>query len=219
MQDMTITQEYLLCTLNEKGRISGYNLEGYVCLVASGLLELMLEHIIKIEGKKITVLNELPSEKQYLSKLYDRVSGQKTMSITKIAEEYIYQLGDKRINEFIDDIADTLTKAGAVTEGRGGAMGKKRLYFPNTKSVGLIIDKLRSELLEDGEVSDETAVLVILLERSNGLKTYFSKYEQKEIKQKMKELLKTPAGSIVKEMADYINTLVAVMASAGAFIG
>lgn len=39
------------------------------------------------------------------------------MTITKIAQEYICQLGDKRINEFIDDIADTLTKAGAVTEG------------------------------------------------------------------------------------------------------
>ena len=40
MKDMTLTQEYFICAVNGKGKISGFSTEKQVCLVAAGLLEL-----------------------------------------------------------------------------------------------------------------------------------------------------------------------------------
>ena len=39
MQDLSITQEYYICAVNEKGRISDFSTERLVCFVAAGLAE------------------------------------------------------------------------------------------------------------------------------------------------------------------------------------
>ena len=38
MKDMTLTQEYLVCAVNEKGKIGSMNIEKVVCLLAAGLI-------------------------------------------------------------------------------------------------------------------------------------------------------------------------------------
>ena len=43
MKDMTLTQEYFICAVNGKGKISGFSTEKQVCLVAAGLLELQMD--------------------------------------------------------------------------------------------------------------------------------------------------------------------------------
>lgn len=46
MRDLSITQEYLICAMHGKGKISGFNVEKLVCVVASGLLELKMEIVL-----------------------------------------------------------------------------------------------------------------------------------------------------------------------------
>ena len=35
MQELSITQKFMLCVMNDKGRISGLDTDKFVCLVAS----------------------------------------------------------------------------------------------------------------------------------------------------------------------------------------
>lgn len=51
MKDMTLTQEYLVCAVNEKGKIGSMNIEKVVCLLAAGLLELQLAECITMDQK------------------------------------------------------------------------------------------------------------------------------------------------------------------------
>ena len=60
-----------------------------------------------------------------------------------------------------------------------------------------MVDMVRSELLEDDTVTDEVAALTALLDKSGCLKEYFSKFEQKEIKQRLKEIAASPNGRLV----------------------
>ena len=53
MKDMTLTQEYFICAVNGKGKISGFSTEKQVCLVAAGLLELQMEGCICIDKKQV----------------------------------------------------------------------------------------------------------------------------------------------------------------------
>ena len=57
MKDLSITQEYMLCAMNEKGKISGFDTNKLVCMVASGLLELQMADCIQLEKKKVMVTN------------------------------------------------------------------------------------------------------------------------------------------------------------------
>ena len=51
MRDLTLSQEYLLCAVNEKGRLPHLGVERTVCLVAEALLELQLEGCVAVDKK------------------------------------------------------------------------------------------------------------------------------------------------------------------------
>lgn len=55
MRDLTLSQEYLLCAVNEKGRLPHLGVERTVCLVAAALLELQLEGCVAVDKKYVTV--------------------------------------------------------------------------------------------------------------------------------------------------------------------
>ena len=52
MKDLTLTQEYFICAVNDKGKLSSFNVDRLVCLLASGMLELQLSGCISIDGRK-----------------------------------------------------------------------------------------------------------------------------------------------------------------------
>ena len=53
MRDLSITQEYMICTVNNKGALPAANPKAGVCLVVGGLLELQLEQCISMDDKKV----------------------------------------------------------------------------------------------------------------------------------------------------------------------
>ena len=59
MRDLTLSQEYLLCAVNEKGRLPHLGVERTVCLVAAALLELQLEGCVAVDKKYVTVTGPL----------------------------------------------------------------------------------------------------------------------------------------------------------------
>ena len=52
MKDLSITQEYLICSLNEKGRLSNLSNEQSICLLIGGLLELQNRGFAQIQNKR-----------------------------------------------------------------------------------------------------------------------------------------------------------------------
>ena len=70
---------------------------------------------------------------------------------------------------------------------------------------------IRAEFLEDVEVTEDIASLIILLDKSKLLKTYFSEYEQKEIKKKLKEITNSDTGKSIKDMVNNVEYMITMM--------
>ena len=70
MDTLTLTQEYYLCSIGDKGRYPALDMERGICLVAAGMLELMLGKAVALEGEKLSVLRPLPEESACLEELY-----------------------------------------------------------------------------------------------------------------------------------------------------
>lgn len=212
MKDLSITQEYMLCAMNEKGKISGFDTNKLVCMVAAGLLELQMADCIQLEKKKVMVINSLPENKSYLHPLYDFIDQGRPIKVEKIIEEYNYSFSDKKLKDFMGAVGNSLADMGlvSITE-MNGVIGRKKSYVPSREAVHHVIDMIRAEILEDGKITEDIVCLVVLLERSRIIKTYFSAFEQKEIRQKLKEIVNSEAGKLVKYMIDYIDSIIAMM--------
>ena len=213
MKDLSIIQKYLLCAVNEKGILSSLGTEKPVCFVAAGLLELQLEGCLALEGKKAEVTGSLPEDQQYLRPLYDFIAEKSPVKIEKIVEAYRIAFTDRRMNELLAAVGGSLAALGMVEEGKAGLLGTKAAYVPTREAVRSVVEELRSELLEEGPVTEDAAALTVLLDRGKCLKPYFSQFEQKEMRQKLKSLADSPEGQMVKAMVEHIETLIAALAA------
>ena len=62
MNDLSITQSYLLCAVNDKGLLPGMRPERGACFLAAGLLELRLAGCLTLEKRKVSLCAPLPEK-------------------------------------------------------------------------------------------------------------------------------------------------------------
>ncbi len=213
MKDLSLVQEYMLCAVNEKGKISGLQTERLVCFVAAGILDLQLEGCLAVEGKLVRTAAPLPEARRYLQPLYDYISQKKTVKLTAAIEAYQISFTDKRMRELTEAVGDSLVGMGMAEERETGLLGRRKGYVPGQEAVRSVVEMLRAEVLEEGEMTEEAAALAILLERAKCLKLYFSPFEQKEMAGRIKALVSSPEGRVVKELVDHIEALMAAAAA------
>ena len=143
----------------------------------------------------------------YLKPLYNVINQGKPVKADKVMEAYVASFSNKKLNELLEELTNELKVAGVIETVKAGLLGNKEKYTPKKEVVTNIIEKIRAELLEDGEVSDEIIALTALLDNAGQLKDYFSKYEQKELKEKLNEIRTSDAGKTAKEAIEYIDAL------------
>ena len=214
MKDLSIIQKYLLCAVSEKGTLSDVSTEKQVCFVAAGLLELQLAGCLTLAGKKAEVTGPLPEDRQYLRPLYDFIAEKSPVKIEKVVEAYRIAFTDKRMNELLAAVGGSLIALGLAEEGKTGLLGRKAVYMSDREAVRSVVEELRAELLEEGPVTEDAAALTVLLDKGKCLKPYFSQFEQKEMRRKLKALLDAPEGRLVKAMVEHVETLMAALAAA-----
>lgn len=213
MKALSITQEFMLCSLSKKGKLPVIGKEVSACLLASGLIELLLNNCIQVDEKNtVNVIGDLDEKQVYLKSLFNRLSESSPMKIEKIAREYCLSLTEKRLNMLIIDIGKSLERLDCVTSEKGFFFESKLRYVPNPDEVDKVIQKIRAELLENGPISDETVVLVSLLEKSKQIKQYFSSYEAKQLRSRLKEIREAPTNQLIKQLVDYVDRIVAIIA-------
>lgn len=216
MKDLSVTQKYMLCALNEKGVFPFASVaERTLCLVAAALLELKMEGCITVDGKKVSVAGALPAERGYLKPLYTFIREKQGVKLHVVVDAYNFSWTDKRLRVLWDTLGESLVRQEEATPCKAGLLGGKTGYQPAPGAVQAVVEEMRAELLEDGPVSDETAALVVLLEQAKCLKTYFSTFEQKAIREKIKAMANTSEGKMIKEMLTYLQVIMYSIAARG----
>ena len=218
-KDLSLTQKYFACAFYKKGKLNGFDLYSLVCLLASGILELQLSGCISMEGgkrlhlpasgRKVAVTSGLPMEKAHLRPLYDYLNQDKPLKLEKVLIDYHYTLSSgKRRNALINAIGESLVWKGLANEGKAALFGGRKSWYPAKKAVNQVIGMIRSELLEKGGVTEDTAALAILLKRGKIINQYFSRYERKEMKENLNIFSNSPEGILVKEMVTWVNAVI-----------
>lgn len=216
MKDLSFTQEFFLCALKTKGSTTLTNsIENATCLLAGTLLELLMGGYIEIDTKnKVQIKQALLPEKEYLSSIYEFIQNNKPMKVETIAEKYAFDF--KMPDQLFQLVARSLVKDGvAEEESCRGLLKNKSCFIPKETEVTKVIEKLRAEFLEQGEISDEVVVLGALLNKSGLIKKYFSKYEVQRLSERLKEIKYSEAGILIKKLVDYIDTWFVIISTSG----
>ena len=212
MRDLSLTQEYLLCVLRGKGKLSTYSIEKGMCLTGACVLELLMDGIITREEKdKLSVRTSLPDRKSYLRPVYSYIEQKQPVKFRKIMERNSVTFTDQNVNEMVDAVGKSLVDAGCATEEKGGLFDGKTIYVPDEKALDHVIQNIRAELLEEGELSEDIIALTALLDKSGELSRYFSAYEKKTLKARLKEIKENPQVEALQKVIEDIENLFMLM--------
>lgn len=207
MKDLSTTQQYFLCILKKNGKISSFEMEKTTCLAASAVVELLMDDILSLDGKKVSVQAPLPEKKSYLRQVYDIVQKKQPVKFESVVEYFSFNFTDKYMNGLVEDLGESLVELGCVQKEKGGFMNGKTVYIPNESDVDYIVQSIRAELLEDGEISEDIVVLTALLNKSRDLQRYFSSYEKQALKKRLNEIRENPQNELIHKATEYIDTL------------
>ncbi len=189
-----------------------FSTESSVCLVAGGMLDLIFTGAVAINNKKLCVIGDIDNNTQYLKSLYDFIKETRNVTLEKLASEYCFSFTNKKMTVLLEDVGEALVKEQCATSEKGGLFGNSTYFIVNPMEVDHVIQTIRAEILESGTMSEEIIALTSLLEKSGHIKRFFSKYENKRVKERISEIRKDSSNQLVKEMVDYINTMIAVIA-------
>lgn len=214
MERKALTEEYLILTTNDKGKLPMANsTETKAGLVAAGIMDLLIEGTIKIEGKKVEVVGPLPGRLNHLDGLYAYLAD-KTRSVTKVIEDYCMSFSSSRINQLLADTGNSLRVAGAAAEGKGGLFGNKELFVPEKVYKEALIEALKAAAVQAENLSLHDAALASLLKETRNLKQYFPKHENDLMKEKLRSIKNQQDSKIIREMVGYIDDIMTVMVAA-----
>ena len=102
----------------------------------------------------------------------------------------------------------------SIKKEKRGILGGKTAYIPEPNKLDSIIQNIRAEILKDGNLSEDIVALTALLNKSGDISKYFSAYEKKDLKNRLKEIKNNPQNEMIKKVTDYIETLLLMIIAA-----
>lgn len=214
MKRESLVIEYLLCALNDKGRLPSLSTEKEVCLYAANLIELIQAGAVILENKMLTCTEPSSSVPAYLEPMLEILRQSKPKKPEDLVGDLAFSLSGRPMKEMMAACLSFMEKEDLMeTSVHKGLLKETEYRVCREGETDRVIQKIRAEFLETGEISDETMILGSLLNKAGLLKTYFSAYETKTFKQRLKELSGTPENKMITEMINYVDTLIAVIAA------
>lgn len=210
---LRVTEELMVFILNkrEKPLKGSSDYTQTVSVISAIIYELLHdEYVIMDEKQKISINHEKEKPTiNYCSEVYNYIlNDNKERKIDNLISKLI----DK--TEIYKMIQNNLLAMGCITETE-----EKILLFTqaritvNEAVLDNLVQKIRTEFLDEGELSDDIVFLTFILNQNNILKNFFSKYENTQLKNRLKEIKNEPIGKIAKNMIDSMTTMIIVIAT------
>lgn len=213
--DLSITQKALIYMIPERGAMEFYNASNYgVGFFSCAICELMCSgHIDFKEDKTLTICKPLDEEKYYLKKIYLFIEENKEVKLGKILEKYF--LGSSApIKELFSAVADSLVEKDILTvEETKIIFSTKNLYKVKKEYKDILVEDIKKKVLEytSGSISEEDQILIIMINKVDILRKYFSKYESKLFRENIEKIKKLDDSKLMKNIQKYMDDLTMIL--------
>jgi hypothetical protein len=217
---LSYTQEYYLCAVSAKGRLSLSKGTEIDCAFFAGAIMELLEHgFVKTDENECIVCDKPFDEAfAYLRPLYDFIKTQKKPRALKdLCTDWMicFKLRNKTWDELREAIGLSLADRGDVEElANQGLLRNKTRFAPKAEAVAPIVKRIRTELLEDGNITQETVCLAAFLDNSRLLGNYFSKADSEELKKRLEKLKDNEAFATAQAVTERITLVLTAVTAA-----
>lgn len=134
----------------------------------------------------------------------------KAQSKSSKLDAYNISLTDKKFQELFCSLGDSLCEKEVAERCKAGLLSKKG-YRPDREAVDTIIEKMKKEFNGKGKLSDNSAALLTLLDRSHHLGEYVEKEEQKRMLDYLNTASEAVNGQTLRQQIVYIQQVLSTL--------
>ena len=221
MNNINITEKYALCMLKEKRKF--YETELTSHLLVSMIIEMMLDGNLEISNKSKVRLTDKTPTANYNIQLYNAIKEGKFSGMLKKTDEIPFKdiislvchsFSNKTMKAIVEPLKEKMIEDELISrEEKKGLIGNKEVIIINDDKFNNIVEEVRAEILENGNLTDDVILLSSLLNATKFLKNIFTKYEKERLESRLKEIKQTEISEKVKIAQDVINDMSAIMAA------
>lgn len=211
MNNVSITEKYALCMLKEKRNL--YESELTPHLFVSMVVEMMLDENLEITNKNKVKLNETLPTTNYNKELYKMIKEMKKEEVPfkDIVTSICYGFTNKKMKSIIELLKANMVEDNLIIlENKKGLLGNKEIIAINEDRFTNIVEEVKAEFLEKGNLTDEIILLSSLLNSTKFLKNIFTKYEKEALNNRLKEIKNTEIAEKVKVAQSVISDMSAI---------
>lgn len=214
MKELSITEKYSLFIIKENKKIDISTFAPYYTM--SILMEMVLDGTLSLDEKNKIMINSKKVKAGYKKYMLDIIveKSNKPLTIKKLVSELYCGINNKKMKPIKEELINSLLEKKSITK------TTKKILFINKEVLSVneeifenVVEEIRSEFLEEGNITDEIIVLSTLLNETRYIKKVFSTYEKSQMKDRIKEIKKTDISKkvqIAKQVIDEMNTLMMV---------
>ena len=214
MKELSITEKYSLFVIKGNKKIDMSTFAPY--FTVSIVMEMVLEGILSVDGKDEISINSKKVKDGYRKNMLDIINEKSTKSLTirKLVYNLYGIINNSKMKPIKDNLVKSLIEKDSITK-----INKKVLFF-NKEILNVkedifqnVVEEIRSEFLEKGNITDEMIILSTILSETRNINKIFSTYEKSQMKDRLKEIKQTDLSKkvqIARQVIDEMTMLIMV---------
>lgn len=208
MTELGITQEYLLLTVNDRGRFSPLNAQQPICFVAAALGELAEAGAVAFTGEKVGLGGPLPEGLRCLKPLYDFIDRPRPVPLAMVLRDF--SPDGPKLAELAETVGESLEALGLAAPQR--ALAGRVFYLPAAGQAPRRLERLLFHLCGDAGPSQRESALAVLLCQSGVVAQKAGASAAAKAEAALAALLPTGsnaarAAHAAQDMADRVNAI------------
>lgn len=168
--DLSITQAYVLCALDDTGQLTGGDVRG--TLLASCLFELASDSIVRIDGDKVRVVAALPEDKHYLLPMVNFIEGRREVSLETLGREFLGHGDEHRI--LMGALCEPMVEAHLLS-------GHEGAWLADETARRNVVHTMEAALAGDETMTRDVAALIVFVLGAGLADRLFGREERRTI--------------------------------------
>ncbi|MGF2385581.1 GPP34 family phosphoprotein [Lentilactobacillus otakiensis] len=213
MDGLTYTQEFVLCVLNQKPKLSAFkDRKIAACLLLSEIVELLRDGTMDLTpANRMVIAQVSKAPTDYLKPITDDIKKGQPQTVSNYVRDSVLSVRRRRVTKFAQAICDALVKDGYLEVDH-------KTYYDNQTLTDRILTQLYNDATAKKEPSEKNSMLAILLVNSGLIHQIFPKDEAQIVELRLKEVMRSDQYHLISDVTKKINRDLAAIIDAVSFV-
>jgi hypothetical protein len=167
MKDISLSEAYFLCAVQDKGKVFGYDTVKIACLLVAVFYELEQAGSVRLTEHAAVTVTEPPSDLPGGAAVYERLTNMDSPEWKEILRDYSNPLTDWHLNTLATAIGNSLAEKKLATRAKLGLFQGRTYYLPQKNALPGLAAELMVNIMYSPTLQTEDGLLWLLLEKGN----------------------------------------------------